>query len=74
MRVEKITGACTNECYYGATEIKFENKQMTGARLCCPGHVRDIGGALRTTDGLAIVSAYSQKETQKFKLRYRAGL
>lgn len=46
---------------------------MTGARLCCPSHIRDIGGVLKTTNGLAIVSAYSQKNTQRFRLRYRAG-
>ncbi|KAI6187460.1 Zinc metalloproteinase [Aphelenchoides besseyi] len=72
IRVESVEGACTNECYYGSTEIKFENLEMTGARICCPGHIRDMGGSLRTTNGLALVSVYSQKETQKFKLRYRS--
>ncbi|KAI6217031.1 Zinc metalloproteinase [Aphelenchoides fujianensis] len=72
IRVESVEGACTNECYYGSTEIKFENLEATGARICCPGHIRDMGGPLRTTGGSALISVYSQKGAQKFKLRYRA--
>ncbi len=73
IRADQVSGQCTNECYYGATEIKFEDMTWTGARICCPGHIKDMGGPIRTTGGLSVVSVYSQKATQGFRISYRAG-
>ncbi|KAI1717396.1 astacin (Peptidase family m12A) domain-containing protein [Ditylenchus destructor] len=75
MRVEIImnstTGKCSNECLYGAVEIKFENLARGGARLCCQEHVSDIGPVVSTGE-MAVVSDYSQQGTRTFTLKYRA--
>lgn len=69
----RVTGPCTNECYYGATEIKFEDMTWTGARLCCPTHIDDIDGNIVSVGSLATVSVYSQKGEMGFELQYREG-
>ncbi|KAI1729706.1 astacin (Peptidase family m12A) domain-containing protein [Ditylenchus destructor] len=77
MQVEIImnstTGKCSNECLYGAVEIKFEDLARGGARLCCQEHVSDIG-PLVSTGELAVVSDYSQQGTRTFTLKYRADM
>ncbi|CAD5217380.1 unnamed protein product [Bursaphelenchus xylophilus] len=71
IKVMNVTGPCTNECYYGALEIKFEEFTWTGARLCCPTHIDDIGGTMISEDNLATVSYYTQKGPLKAVIRYR---
>ncbi|CAD5213002.1 unnamed protein product [Bursaphelenchus okinawaensis] len=71
IKVMNITGPCTNECYYGSLEVKFEEFTWTGARLCCPTHIEDTGGVMLSEGNLATVSYYSQKGPLRAVVQYR---
>ncbi|KAH7722545.1 NAS-31 protein [Aphelenchoides avenae] len=71
VRVKSLSGACTPECYFGSTEIKYEDFTSGGVRMCCPSHINDVGAVVSNGE-LAIVSVYSQKGAQTFTLEYRA--
>uniref|UniRef100_A0A915D8B1 Metalloendopeptidase n=1 Tax=Ditylenchus dipsaci TaxID=166011 RepID=A0A915D8B1_9BILA len=78
--MNSTTGKCSNECLYGAIEIKFDDLSSGskepdlsrgGLRLCCPSHVGKIGPIVSSGE-LVIISDYSQQGPRTFDLKYRA--
>ncbi|KAH7711441.1 CRE-NAS-32 protein [Aphelenchoides avenae] len=61
---------CTNACDYGATEVKWENLTMGGARVCCPQHAQEFGTAVSSFD-LMIVRVCSLRNKQTAIIRFR---
>ncbi|KAH7722549.1 metalloproteinase [Aphelenchoides avenae] len=59
IKMDKIVGKCHNNCYFGATEVKYGNLVRGGVRMCCPEHAQELG-PVTSKQELAIVSVCAQ--------------
>ncbi|KAL7073394.1 hypothetical protein ACQ4LE_007258, partial [Meloidogyne hapla] len=70
IRVKSVSGACSDGCFYGGTEIKARDFLRVGARICCRSDVRPLGILYSNTE-LAIISVFSQYKKQHFSIEYK---
>uniref|UniRef100_A0A914M8W1 Zinc metalloproteinase n=1 Tax=Meloidogyne incognita TaxID=6306 RepID=A0A914M8W1_MELIC len=70
IRVKSVSGACSDGCFYGGTEIKARDFLRVGARICCRSDVHPLGILYSNTE-LAIISVFSQYKKQHFSIEYK---